>query len=118
MKAGGIKTWKELTIGVQQLARLLFKNDFSTPDLSFNVVSFCVLNLYLLGWYTTIFHCFVILKFSVVSHLKCRFTLIVGFAFKMAHYRKCQNYEIVNLIPRVFLRHTLISKPNEHPGTL
>ena len=23
-----------------------------------------------------------------------------------------------NLVPRVFLRHTLITKPNEHPGTL
>ena len=26
--------------------------------------------------------------------------------------------EISNLVPRVFLRHTLITKPNEHPGTL
>ena len=25
---------------------------------------------------------------------------------------------IYNLVPRVFLRHTLITKPNEHPGTL
>ena len=25
---------------------------------------------------------------------------------------------ILNLVPRVFLRHTLITKPNEHPGTL
>ena len=24
----------------------------------------------------------------------------------------------VNLVPRVFLHHTLITKPNEHPGTL
>ena len=23
-----------------------------------------------------------------------------------------------NLVPRVFLRHTLITNPNEHPGTL
>ena len=31
MKVGGIKTWKELTIGVQQLVRLLFNNDFINP---------------------------------------------------------------------------------------
>ena len=28
MKVGGTKTWKELTIGVQQLVRLLFNNNF------------------------------------------------------------------------------------------
>ena len=33
MKVGGIKTWKELTIGVQQLVRLLFNNDFINPGL-------------------------------------------------------------------------------------
>ena len=27
MKAGGIKTWKELTTGLQQLVRLLFNNN-------------------------------------------------------------------------------------------
>ena len=35
MKVGGIKTWKELTIGVQQLVRLLFNNDFINPGLVF-----------------------------------------------------------------------------------
>ena len=36
MKARGIKTWRELTIGVQQLVRLLFNNNFINPaDLSF-----------------------------------------------------------------------------------
>ena len=33
MKAGGIKTWKELTIGAQLLVRLLFNNDFINPGL-------------------------------------------------------------------------------------
>ena len=33
MKVGGIKTWKELTIGVQQLVRLLFNNNFINPGL-------------------------------------------------------------------------------------
>ena len=33
MKVGGIKTWNELTIDVQQLVRLLFKNDFINPGL-------------------------------------------------------------------------------------
>ena len=28
MKVGGIRTWKELTIGVQQVVRLLFNNNF------------------------------------------------------------------------------------------
>ena len=28
MKVGGIKTWKELTTGVQPSVRLLFNNDF------------------------------------------------------------------------------------------
>ena len=28
------------------------------------------------------------------------------------------NWSLLNLVPRVFLRHTLITKPNEHPGTL
>ena len=32
MKVGGINTWKELTIGVQQLARLLFDNNFIIPE--------------------------------------------------------------------------------------
>ena len=32
MKVGEIKTWKELTIGVQQFVRLII---LSTPDLSF-----------------------------------------------------------------------------------
>ena len=31
MKVGGIKTWKELTIGVQQMVRLLFNNNFINP---------------------------------------------------------------------------------------
>ena len=33
MKVGGIKTWKELTIGVQQLVGLLFNNNFINPGL-------------------------------------------------------------------------------------
>ena len=33
MKAGGIKTWKELTTGVQQLVMLLFNNNFINPGL-------------------------------------------------------------------------------------
>ena len=33
MKVGGIKTWKELTTGVQQLVRLLFNNNFISPGL-------------------------------------------------------------------------------------
>ena len=33
MKVGGIKTWKELTIGVQHLARLPFNNNFINPGL-------------------------------------------------------------------------------------
>ena len=33
MKVGGIKTWKELTIGVKQFVRLLFNNDFINPGL-------------------------------------------------------------------------------------
>ena len=33
MKVGGIKTWKELTIGVQQLVRLLFHINFINPGL-------------------------------------------------------------------------------------
>ena len=33
MKVGGIKTWKEFTIGVQQLVRLLFSNNFINPGL-------------------------------------------------------------------------------------
>ena len=28
------------------------------------------------------------------------------------------NNQVCNLVPRVFLRHNLITKPNEHPGTL
>ena len=31
MKGGGIKTWNELTIGVQPLERLPFSNDFINP---------------------------------------------------------------------------------------
>ena len=31
MKVGGIKTWKELTISVKQLVRLLFNNNFINP---------------------------------------------------------------------------------------
>ena len=34
-KVKGIKTWKELTIGAQQLVRLLFNNNLSTSGLSF-----------------------------------------------------------------------------------
>ena len=41
----GMKTWKELTTGVQQLVRLLFNNDFVNPGLSlkglFLVSLFC-----------------------------------------------------------------------------
>ena len=33
MKAGGIKTWKKLAIGVQQLVRLLSNNNFINPGL-------------------------------------------------------------------------------------
>ena len=33
LKVGGIKTWKELTIGVQQLVRLLYSNNFIKPGL-------------------------------------------------------------------------------------
>ena len=33
MKVGGIKTWKELTTGVQQLVMLLFNNNFTNPGL-------------------------------------------------------------------------------------
>ena len=33
MKVGGIKTWKELVIGVQQLIRLLANNNFINPGL-------------------------------------------------------------------------------------
>ena len=33
MKVGGITTWKELVIGVQQLVRLLFNNNFISPEL-------------------------------------------------------------------------------------
>ena len=37
MKVGGVKTWKELMIGVQQLVRLHFNDKFiKNPDLSFN----------------------------------------------------------------------------------
>ena len=32
-RVGAIKTWKELTIGVQQLVRLLFNNNFINPGL-------------------------------------------------------------------------------------
>ena len=35
IKVGGIKTWKELTIGVQQFSRLFLTITLSTPDLSF-----------------------------------------------------------------------------------
>ena len=34
MKVGDIKTWKELKIGVQQLVKLLFHNNFITPGLA------------------------------------------------------------------------------------
>ena len=33
MKVGGIKTWKELATGVQQLVRLFFNNNFINPGL-------------------------------------------------------------------------------------
>ena len=33
MKVGGIKTWKELSIGIQQLVKLLFNNNFFNPTL-------------------------------------------------------------------------------------
>ena len=33
MKARGIKTWKEVITGVQQLVRLLFNNSFMSPGL-------------------------------------------------------------------------------------
>ena len=32
MKVAGIKTWKEIMIGVQELVRLLFNNNLSTSD--------------------------------------------------------------------------------------
>ena len=37
MEVGLVKTWKELTIGVQQLVRLLFNNNFINPGLVLNV---------------------------------------------------------------------------------
>ena len=37
MKVGGIKIWKEHTIGVQQLIRLLFNNNVANPGLSFKI---------------------------------------------------------------------------------
>ena len=37
MKVGGIKTLKELAIGVQQLVRLLFNNNFINPGFSIYV---------------------------------------------------------------------------------
>ena len=40
MKVGGIRTWKELTTGVQQVVRLLLTIILSTPDLSFKTVGF------------------------------------------------------------------------------
>ena len=33
MKVQGLKTWKELMTGVQQLERLLFNNNFTKPGL-------------------------------------------------------------------------------------
>ena len=36
MKVGDMKTWKEHTIGVRQLARLLFNNNFIDPGLVLN----------------------------------------------------------------------------------
>ena len=42
MEVGGIKTWKELKNGVQQLIRLHFNNSLSTPDLSPKNRSLCV----------------------------------------------------------------------------
>ena len=33
MKVGGMKTWKKLMTGVQQLVRLLFNNNFINPGL-------------------------------------------------------------------------------------
>ena len=33
MKVGGIKTWKILTNGIQQLVRVLFSNNFINPGL-------------------------------------------------------------------------------------
>ena len=35
MKVGGIKTWKEVKIGVEQLVRLILTTILSFPDLSF-----------------------------------------------------------------------------------
>ena len=40
MKVGGIKTWKELTIGVQQLVRLLFNNNLINPGLVLLLLNF------------------------------------------------------------------------------
>ena len=37
MKVGDIKTWKELTIGVQQLVRLPFNNNLINPGLVLSV---------------------------------------------------------------------------------
>ena len=39
---------------------------------------------------------------------------------RLESHPECRKKEhhIHNLVPRVFLRHTLITKPNEHPGTL
>ena len=35
MAVRGVTTWKELMIGIRQLVRLLFDNDFITPELLF-----------------------------------------------------------------------------------
>ena len=39
MKVGGIKIWRELTIGVQQLVKLLLTIILSTPDFHLNTLS-------------------------------------------------------------------------------
>ena len=44
MKVGGIKTWKKLTIGVQQLVRLLFNNNFINPGCHLNQELMLVIN--------------------------------------------------------------------------
>ena len=44
--------------------------------------------------------------------------------WRKSFYHNCAHSKILhtvakyNLVPRAFLRHTLITKPNEHPGTL
>ena len=46
MKVGGIETWKELTIGIQQLVRLLFNYNFTNPGLVLSRPKFVAFNVH------------------------------------------------------------------------